>query len=367
MPYFGNMYSGIVYNIYEVDAGDTSESLADQQATINNIINNIVSNQQTDSVVNLVYVPLYYFQMADPQDQTTAWKTLVSPTIKTHDVNIVIPNRVGGYAPRNKKLLTFPYVYLAVDTLDDMRIYKYEMFRNPSSTTIDGVTRQYVTFRNKGFISAVPIVTTYPIGYDAPTGTVNPSQTMYLSKFPQVAMPVDSFKAFVANGGFAKALISGGASAANLGAGLGMGYLDTGSIFGVANAITDIVVAMNKGDTARGSQGISPFVSDRTYNFYYKKKSIKLEYAQKIDDYFDRYGYATNALKVPYRHSRTVYTYTKTKDCVIAGGCPSDDARKIADIFNKGITFWANPYAVGVYKSAQGTPIDNTPLGANAT
>jgi hypothetical protein len=76
--------------------------------------------------------------------------------------------------------------------------------------------------------------------------------------------------------------------------------------------------------------------------------------AKMIDDFFDRFGYATKRIKIPNRNVRPHWTYTKTLDVAIRGNVPVDDMRKIKAIYDNGITFWRNGSEVGNYS------LDNT-------
>ena len=68
-----------------------------------------------------------------------------------------------------------------------------------------------------------------------------------------------------------------------------------------------------------------------------------------IDDYFNMYGYATHKVKVPNIGSRPEWNYVKTIGCSIYGELPSDDARAIEGIFDRGIRFWKTPAHIGNY------------------
>ena len=68
--------------------------------------------------------------------------------------------------------------------------------------------------------------------------------------------------------------------------------------------------------------------------------SIRPEYAQIIDRYFDLYGYKVLSVKIPELYSRQYWNYVKTVDCNIQGNIPQDDMDAIKAMFNKGITLW---------------------------
>lgn len=75
-----------------------------------------------------------------------------------------------------------------------------------------------------------------------------------------------------------------------------------------------------------------------------------------IDDYFNMYGYAMKRIKQPARNVRPYWTYTKTVGCdIINAQVPADDLKKIASIYDNGITFWNGPDNVGNYS------LDNRP------
>lgn len=78
-------------------------------------------------------------------------------------------------------------------------------------------------------------------------------------------------------------------------------------------------------------------------------RSIKSEYIDILDNFFDVYGYATNRVKVPNRNVRPHWTYTKTVGCNIKGNLPQQYITQICRNYNNGITFWKNGSEVGNY------------------
>ena len=50
---------------------------------------------------------------------------------------IARPTTIDGYTPKNKKLLTYPYIYLMIDNnAGNSAIYRYEFFNNPSACVV---------------------------------------------------------------------------------------------------------------------------------------------------------------------------------------------------------------------------------------
>lgn len=76
---------------------------------------------------------------------------------------------------------------------------------------------------------------------------------------------------------------------------------------------------------------------------------ITAEYAEIIDNFFERFGYAVKKNKVPNMDTRPHWNYVKTGDAYIKGNCPAESLNKIISIFNNGITFWKVPSEVGNY------------------
>ena len=91
-------------------------------------------------------------------------------------------------------------------------------------------------------------------------------------------------------------------------------------------------------------------------NFSAYPMSIKREYAQIIDGYFDMYGYKVNRVCTPDKNHRKNYWYTKCIDVNIVGAIPMDDLQAIRNCYNNGITFWKNPANIMIYS------VDNEPL-----
>jgi hypothetical protein len=84
------------------------------------------------------------------------------------------------------------------------------------------------------------------------------------------------------------------------------------------------------------------------------EKFIKREYAERIDAYFDKYGYAQRSMYVPERQNRKHWSYLKTVGCNIKGNINNTDLVTIKTIYDNGITTWNNLEEVGNYA------LDNT-------
>lgn len=77
-------------------------------------------------------------------------------------------------------------------------------------------------------------------------------------------------------------------------------------------------------------------------NSIFTRYSIKRQFAERIDKFFDMYGYLTNTLKVPNLNNRPNWNYIKTIGCNIIGDIPQNDLQTIKSIFDNGITLWHN-------------------------
>ena len=82
--------------------------------------------------------------------------------------------------------------------------------------------------------------------------------------------------------------------------------------------------------------------------------SIKRDQAKIIDDYFTRFGYKVNSVKLPNQTGRTYFNYVKIGSSEIIGypnskGCPSEAMDVINGIYRKGVTLWHSHDRIGNY------------------
>jgi hypothetical protein len=91
-----------------------------------------------------------------------------------------------------------------------------------------------------------------------------------------------------------------------------------------------------------------------TAGFIIRQWALSYEYASRIDEYFDKYGYAMMTAFVPSRLNRKHWSYLKTTGCNIKGNINNTDLLTIKTIYDNGITTWKNLEEVGDYS------LDNT-------
>lgn len=307
---------------------------------------------------------------------------------------------VGGYTPRNKKLLTYPYCYLGFTHPNGTpKLYRYENF---SSETIK--------FIGISEINPNPTVLIIPEDYNRVE--VNIPESVSINGYPTISYRNDYYNTWLAQNGQAITIamdrtnfnydisqarnsLAKDREATNAIAGLvnsavsGVTSAITGNIGGVFNSVIggfqnvlntgynlqDIGISelSNAGNWQYDIKNINAQVEKQKllpdtgslsgsnatllgYNFQSKTMfmhfHIKQEYAFIIDDYFDMFGYQTNAVKIPNVKGRETWNYVKTININMTGNIPTEDLEKLKNIFNNGVTIWHKADRIYQYNSA---------------
>lgn len=331
MGFIGGLYTGLNYIGGLVDNEE-------QVALIDDLINTCTELNQQDSIVSIVMMPSKFYT-----DEATP---------KTINFAVERPDNLNGYKPRNNKLFSYPYMFLTLDCVNDSKNYRYEY-------SGDGGKLHFAMFAGMSPNVEIVCCPRWYNGsrgeYDTTDGSidmmeVNVTEELVMTGFPQCAYTIDAYRAYVAQKatGDTLALMSSGIGLAG---NMASGNVIGGSVgfLGMAQQVNSMVIEATKGSTSRGSQGSSSLTAMRAKDFYIKFMCVRRQYARMIDDFFDRFGYAVDTLKVPNISARPHWNYVKTHECTITGSIPADDMKKICSIFNNGITFWKNGSEVGNY------------------
>lgn len=247
------------------------------------------------------------------------------------------PTDFNGYYPNNNKLFTYPYTcaYLT-SSRGKGNDFAFEYFVE------DGKALFYA----EGNMCANPSVMAYPWGYKGVPNYLEGAVS--IDGYPVCTWGADGVTEWINNNLF-KSLITTGASIVSAGVAPTPSNVSSAVNHTVATAIGGVRSIADNGTVHGGVTG-----DVLIGNLYGREirgmvKSITKSYAMIIDDYFTKFGYATNRLKVPNTCVRPQWTYTKTISCAIKGSIPCDDAKKICGIYDKGITFWKYGANVGDY------------------
>ena len=250
------------------------------------------------------------------------------------------PTTLNGYTPHNKKLLTWPYCYLLMHNGNGgSAVYQYELFKG--STT-------YCDFQIESAICPGASIILRPYKYketDA-TNSYNQMDALPLGKFPMCSWNSDAYINWLTQN---SANIKFGMISNAIGIGGSVGMQNPyGAVTSAVNMIGSIMELKNKRDTATpqangnlNSGDVTYAINETTFTAY--KMSIKSEFAQIIDRYFDMFGYKVNNVKVPNITGRTNWNYVKTIECNFEGNIPQQHLQLIKQAFNNGITLWHNP------------------------
>lgn len=304
--------------------------------------------------------------------------------------------RSDGSAVRNKKMNTYPYTYLEVTNYgNDMRKYAYEYF-----SSWQGVEHspRFVVYAS---VARTLSITAVPAGYKTIPVGENFGEAITYNGFPECAWSTNQFanraimSALSGAVGALSGAVSGGLPGALIGGAMGalQGRM-SGQVGGAVNLPYKDLPFPTIGEredlggkrvdrkseaTSRGAKAqveaaislastpIRPLTSHfhggdandlfngNHWGFSWAQMVPTDQFIDRIDDYFSRYGYKTNLIKVPNISSRPQWNYVQTIGCKIGGSIPCTDEMEICNIFNRGVTFWKHPENVCNYS------LDNSP------
>lgn len=321
--FYSNIYSGLAYQIF------------DSASEINTFLEKVTDDNKVESIVAIFQVP--------------AWIVSQQSSNTPASVNIAFTpgDKLNGYTPKNKKLLTYPFSYVLADNLEgNTAVFRREYFSNVNLA---------LGFTLIGELSPNPILSLFPRNYKGVDN--NYSEQITLSNFPQCAYTIDSYRAWLAQNsgqlalqtgmqigaatvGVALAPFTGGASLA-VTAGSAVSVTNA-----IANAASQLYSASIQPPQSRGNQVGNIMTSLSQKGIWLYDVSITYEYAKIIDDYFTMFGYAQNKVAIPKIRTRPYWDYLELKNAQILGNkiasqnVPADDLGKIRAIFEKGVTIW---------------------------
>lgn len=323
------------------------------------LINTLTSQNRIDSIIAMKLVPTVFTGVNADSDTGPVKYSKDVPKPYEYFIN-------NTNIPKNKKLFTYPYKYLALENSEGLSVtYKYEYFNTyPPNTNVS----QDCNFRFRGS-PVTPEVAIMGIPHNYMNETWNYANACEMRNFPNVPWNVDTYKAYLAQrdstlfGDIASSALVGAARGAILGGGnpgaeltgfaLGTlnGMQSTGFLRDILNGLTGNTQYIMPNET-KGKANTDLMAQSRTKNFYFRKMCITPEKMKVIDGFFTMYGYKVNETKRPSMNNRTRFTYVKTKGCNVHGNLPSADARVIENMFDSGIRFWKSTATIGDYETA---------------
>lgn len=328
---YGGIYSGVRYYYFHATTSSGTSG-------ITSFLQMLADDGKIDAVSSMFLAPKFLFsQTSEPTEGP------ISPFtgMKEYDVIIGKQKTLNGYTPKNNKLLTFPYNYLLVDNgTGGNAEYHYEDFKQSDGTIGDNCNFKVIGTLTPG--CSIRMIPEYYKGTN-----YCEVEGINLGKFPQCNWATDQFTNWLTQNGvnIATQIAGAGISIAGGVASGGVGLaVAGGSIMGVANTMAEIYKASRIPPQTSGNVNSGDIITSSGANtFHFYGMSIRKEYAQSIDEYFSKYGYKVNRVKTPNKNHRSCWWYTKTMDTRIYGDIPVDAIEKIRELYENGITFWANP------------------------
>ena len=321
---YGKVYSGLKY--FDIPIANVG--------AFNDMLQTTIGNGQGDRIVNIFMCPTVFCTAQNSMPPIY----FITPTNR-NNVALSRNTTLNGYTPKNNKLFCYPYSFLYVTNNNGgVGVYRYEFMSNPNVPL----------FSMTGDFSPSPTVYLYPNEYKGITD--NYDEKLTLNNFPMCSWANDGYAQWLAMNkgtlglGLATNIgeIAVGAITRNvISVGVGLQGISSTLAQGINRSVQP---QQAKGNLSGGGSAISCGLQ----TFHFMPTCITAEYAERIDKFFEMYGYKVATVKIPNKTGRPYWNYVKTLNCVATGSIPFNDMSKIKDIYNNGITFWHGDY-VGNY------------------
>lgn len=274
---------------------------------------------------------------------------------------ISTPQNLDGYIPRNQKLRTYPYIYLGFNPPNgSSKIFRYEDFLNGTPS-----------FKMYSEITPNPSVVLVPKNYRG-NGEDSLQDSVTINGYPTIGWITEYFNTWLAQNSqiinvenkqreynTEVAIYKSGVNM--LGDIATMARADASGLSSITSNAFDLVslgvnydyyiqqqmaqkekqqMLPNSGNLSSSNATLLGYnlIDINIFNRY----TIKYQFAERIDKYFDMYGYLTNKIKVPNINNRPNWNYVKTIGCNITANIPQEDLLTIKNIFDNGVTLWHN-------------------------
>lgn len=340
----GTLYDGI-YGSAELWVYDSTDV-----SSINNKIDEY--NQAPDSIISMYMFPKILIGNIPTSHMLPYAQGGLIQNIQNIPA-VTKQDTLDGYTPKNAKMYTYPYNFFHVDNASGSDLtLRYEFFENLTPVIQLG-----------GTVTLPVAVTARPASYKGVADysqlggytTLN-TESIQLSNYPMCSWNVDAYQAWVAQNAIPLGLSTlGNANMLNIASGFLSSPFYASDIEAPltavsANLLSQWYTASIQADISKGSfNNGGPNIALNKQQFYCGRASVNRQYAKMIDDYFTMYGYAEKCISRVHTHARPHWSYVKTVGCVATGSIPADDMKRIISIYDRGITFWANPNEVGNY------------------
>lgn len=306
----------------------------------------------SDNQISAYNEPVYFLQNGKNYSQGKLTKTLITT-----------PSNLDGYIPKNQKLRTYPYMYLGFNPANgSSKIFRYEDFENGTPQ-----------FDLMSEVNPNPTILFVPKNYRGSSGD-SLQDIVTLNGYPTLSSRNDFFNSWLAQNSEIISLnmqqeqfnyevgqvqnFVGGVSGAIGGAVTGnygqvVSSVINAGVSGVSNSVNhDFYIKQQMAQVEKQKMlpdKVNLSGSNATligYNLIDKniftRYTIKKQFAERIDKFFDMYGYLTNTVKIPNLNNRPNWNYVKTIGSNIIGDIPQEDLQIIKNMFDNGVTLWHN-------------------------
>ena len=294
------------------------------------------------AIVSLFLAPSF---LCTSTDTGTVKKVNNSTSVSILDYTITNSvTGLNGYVPKNNKLYTYPFYYtLVTNACGGASIIKPELWDTSSH-----VFRVYSALTPGCSIIGMP--------KDYAGKDIAWEEALPLAKYPQLNYSTDQFTNWQTQNGLNNSYqkLQGVMSLVNVAGSLptqksprmGEQLMQSaqqgiGGVYQIMDAIhqeqlAELVPAQFSGNVNSGDAWSS--ANEITYRFNFM--SIRSEYAQRIDDFFEMFGYKVNRVMTINTNTRSNWNFVKTIDVNITGDIPERDLQELKDLYNGGFTIW---------------------------
>lgn len=363
-------YGGIYIPTYRyiIELGKDIDSNNEAVNEMNEIISNLTRDGKLDSIVECFITYSGFVNYAGIDSSGNAYDFRYKLPYIPIDVINGRPLFMCGYdsassnsyIPKNNKLLTYPYVSFEINGYGEKNELKFENWYGAKPQL-----RIVSKFQPGAGVFLYPkdydgILDNYDAGVTGqPLPIMSYTKDQYKNEYNAC---VNSRTAAItslnenATLGVINATLAAGAGAAVGAATLNPGKV-VGSIVQGEQEVSRALLTKHQGlrefeaqlkdvenrPLAIANQNAAPSIpaamNDSVVPFVVWK-SIRKEFAMKIDEFFTRYGYKVNKFKEVNINTRPVFNFLKCSQARVEGSIPNDDLIQIKNILEKGITFW---------------------------